>query len=218
MQGADVALPISLPGDMDTLEAHQNLDEPHTSMFRDRLEVLQECDHAWIQADTDGKVRRAMLHKTRPSRGPFVGGPQVYIWLRRGKTRGNERKWEGPAVVICSDGRNYRTSLRGNLVKTGPDHMRYATVSELRAAQLVAAELALQSKQLRNNKGIGPYLDLTSQGGDAPMEEPPPSAPSGMAEPFGGAPKVPFSRGAAPSQRSPRHGHQGHPRATMSFV
>ena len=50
------------------------------------------------------------------------------------------------------------------MVKAPPDLLRYATEEEMRACKFIAQELALRGKQLKQDAGSVPYLDLTKPG------------------------------------------------------
>lgn len=132
--------------------------------FRRRLEILEGCDKALLEADTDNRVRRAILHRSRPVRGPFHAGAQVFAW--RGGTvmkKNREQNWFGPGQVICQDKNTVWVDCHGRLLKCAPEQLRHATLEELRGCQAVAAELAFCSKRLKEPGSNTTYADLQAE-------------------------------------------------------
>ena len=54
------------------------------SMFERRMELRKSARKAFLDADAEVKLRKAMEHRTRPERGPFAEGQLVYFW-RKGR-------------------------------------------------------------------------------------------------------------------------------------
>ena len=68
---------------------------------------------------------------------------------------------------MCPEGGNVWCSSGHTLVKVAKEHLRHATEDEIRACQIVAGELAFQSKRLAQGSERHGFLDLTS---DEPMD------------------------------------------------
>ena len=98
-------LPGSLLEDGENLAIQETLRGP-SSPFKDRLEMQHHAELAFLEADNDSRIRRALLSKARPHRGPFPPGSQVYFSRRHdGMAKADiESCWQGPAVVICQSG------------------------------------------------------------------------------------------------------------------
>ena len=129
------------------------------------MEILTTCDKNFCEADNDHRIRRAMLTKIRPMLGPYQAGCQVYVYRRReGNLHGNERRWVGPGTIICGNPRHYWVDCQGSLIKAPPELLRFATKDELRACQMVSAELGSRARKLQKNGPNELYLDLTGDG------------------------------------------------------
>ena len=75
-------LPTSLTSSTHNLAAQQTIDGEGT--FQRRLQLLCDCDKRSVECDNDSRVRRCLLDRTRPTRGPFLAGTQVYAYRRQG--------------------------------------------------------------------------------------------------------------------------------------
>lgn len=171
--GVSPTLPWSLT------DNHENLAVQETmlldgSPFKARLQLAADAEVAFLQADNDSRIRRALLHKARPQRGPYLPGAQVYFYRKRnalGKSN-IERAWQGPAVVLCQRSESaVWVDHMGALVKVAPECLRFATTEELRSCQLIAAHLVLRGKELGKSGHARGYLDLTA----SPIPSPTPT-------------------------------------------
>lgn len=164
--GRNLTLPTSLCENASNLAAQETIEfgEPQ---FQRRLQLLADCDESWIRADNDSKVRRTILGRMRPVRGPFVSGAQIYIHRKQGALgKSPGRCWVGPAVVICPDGDNLWCSLGSHLIKTAKELCRHASEEELMSCQLVASEISLCSKKMQQGQEKQHFIDLTGEDGD----------------------------------------------------
>ncbi len=90
LRGRNISLPTSLTDSADNLAAQHTI-ERGTEAFRQRLRILRDADVSWVKADNSSRVRRAILSRVRPTRGPFLEGSQIYIWRNRGdSTKGSK--------------------------------------------------------------------------------------------------------------------------------
>lgn len=166
--GRNLPLPSSLTANTHNLAAQETSAHPE-SPFHRRLQLLGDCDVSWVEADNDGRVRKAVLGRMRPMRGPFCGGAQIYVGRKRGALgQAPGKTWVGPCVVICEDGDNVWRSSGRHLIKTAKELCRHASEDELRACQLVASELSLCSKQLADGQRPHAFLDLTDEETNVP--------------------------------------------------
>eukprot|EP00435_Cladocopium_sp_Y103_P018919 s1103_g4.t1 len=75
---------------------------PESEVFRDSLEMRSSARRAFIEADNSSSLRRALLRRTRPMRGPYEIGDLVLYWRRRGANmRRDHGRWYGPAAVVA---------------------------------------------------------------------------------------------------------------------
>ena len=173
---ADQRLPGSLLDDEESqkLEVLGAAENPHSQMAK-QLNIREQARVAQIRLDTDSRVRRALLHKSTPSRGPYPIGAYVYFFKLQPQ-RGDARnfKWFGPARVIGVELRNPRRlededpGAEGGAphscwLRYGPsvvlatgEQLRFASEDELLAAHMVP-EYAVQEAHIRGARG---YADI----------------------------------------------------------
>ena len=76
-------------------------DEPEIELFRKSLEIRTRARKAFLLTDNDQAIRRALLRRSCPMRGPYNPGQMVMYWVRRHRTSRQEAgRWHGPARVI----------------------------------------------------------------------------------------------------------------------
>ena len=160
----------------------------------ERLEVLEACERpdsimaktvaireaarvAQVMQDTDSRVRRALLHQSTPTRGPFPVGSYVYFY-RLQAPPGSDRtyRWFGPARVIGCELRNSRRLEDGDqeipteggqphaywvrygstVVLVSGEQLRFASEDELLAAHMVPQEILAPTYA----RGARSYADL----------------------------------------------------------
>ena len=63
--------------------------------FRASLELRASARKAFIDADNSSSLRRALLRRSRPLRGPFEVGDWVLYWRRKGANLRRERGVDG---------------------------------------------------------------------------------------------------------------------------
>ena len=166
--GRSARLPGSLtqrPGELPTMQAA--LEEP---TFAHRLAVQQAAQGAMTALDSSSRLRRALLRRSRPERGPFLKGDSVYFWRRRAGGKKSKTLWrsgwQGPAVVVAVQGRSTLfPSFCGTLVRVAPEMARKARPSESLTFQELMKEV--ESARLLLD---GPGIPVD----DAPIELPPP--------------------------------------------
>ena len=62
---------------------------------------------AFHESDNDDAMRRALLRRSNPQRGPFLPGQWLLYWIKRtNPNRQQAGKWHGPAKVIATDGQS----------------------------------------------------------------------------------------------------------------
>ena len=152
----DLRFPASLLNeDAPNLEVHEACEDPRSFMARS-LSIRESAKIAQVRLDTDARVRRALLHQSTPTRGPYPIGAYVYFYktqVQPGASR--QYRWFGPGRVIGVEMRNPRRlededppteggSPHSYWIRYGPsvvlatgEQMRFASEDELLAAHTV---------------------------------------------------------------------------------
>ena len=82
------------------LEVHEAYEDPRSLMARS-LNIRENAKIAQIKLDTDARVRRALLHQSTFTRGPYPIGAYVYFYktqVQPGASR--QYRWFGPGRVL----------------------------------------------------------------------------------------------------------------------
>ncbi|CAK0891172.1 unnamed protein product [Prorocentrum cordatum] len=146
--GRDVRLPASLADDAEVERVGEQVAAATPgSRFARKVEIRTQCRMAFIQTDTEDRLRRAELRQIRPTRGPFVVGQWVlfYDQAQPAKHRPEHPdNWRGLARVIGHEGRHgVRLAFRGLTVLASPEHLAAATGHEIHAWRSIAQEQEL---------------------------------------------------------------------------
>ena len=178
---SEVRVPGSLldDGEAQRLELLEAADDP-TSAFARSLGIREIARVAQVRLDNDARVRRALLHKSTPTRGPYPVGSYVYFYRLQAPPTGQARaqarnfRWFGPARVIGVETRNQRRAEdvefateggqpHAYWLRYGPsvvlvtgEQLRFASEDELLAAHSLPEEV-LQPSYTR---GARNYVDL----------------------------------------------------------
>ena len=171
--GISRRLPGSLTADSNVGSLAMAEDEgPASDRFRLALERRSIARKAFIDADNSSSLRRALLRRSRPLRGPYEVGDLVLYWHRRGANLKRERgRWYGPASVVAVEGtRNVWLNHSGKLVRACPEQIRPATFREWKLNGESATSPASSSASgfVQNLKG-GVFIDL--EGEEVPESE-----------------------------------------------
>ena len=103
--GKSISLPASLSSD-DSASAHSLAagDDLESEAFRKQLEIRTKARKSFLLADNDNSIRRALLHRSCPSRGKFEVGQLVMYRRKRSRASRHESgRWHGPAKVVSQD-------------------------------------------------------------------------------------------------------------------
>ena len=119
--GSTLAAPHALASHM-LLDSHPDLAK--------RAALMKSCQLANINLDRSERLRRALTRQSRPTRGPFLPGHQVYFWNRAKRGKKSKvllrHRWCGPCVVVGAEGRSIVwESWRGTMVKVSPEMVRH---------------------------------------------------------------------------------------------
>ena len=162
---------IQIPGvnSADQVDASHYLAEnqtPEGIAFRESLARRESARRAFVAADHDDRLRRAMLRKHRPHRGQLTRGTPVMFWrCGNGQLPG---RWVGPALVISQEGDSIVwLSHVGKLFRVAPEHVRSLSMRESESFDKQPEYLPSQV-----GKGVFHYQDLTDQENQGPRTIP----------------------------------------------
>ena len=100
--------------------AESNL--PEGIRFREELATRERARKAFAETDNSQTLRRALLQRSRPTRGHYVHGDHVMMWKKKGEADGN---WIGPLRVVLQDGNHVVWVTMGQkLYRIAPEHLR----------------------------------------------------------------------------------------------
>ena len=131
-------------------------------------QIRAAANRAFFELDTDDAVRRALVGRVRPPRGPFLPGQLVYYW-RNSRTKTSSKRmqvsqgWRGPCIVLAREGNSrLHLSYRGVPVLVTPEQTRHASRDE--------AELIAHEDLLRELSGLqrGSQRGFIDERGNAP--------------------------------------------------
>ena len=132
--------------------------------FREDLAMRERARKAFCQVDNDQACRRALTHRSRPSRGCYEKGECVMIWRKRGESNGN---WQGPMQVIIQDGNQVVWVTMGNkLFRVPPEHVRPLSAVEEQSA-IIKNQRNIEQPSIRPPFGGTQFHDLTSIGNNS---------------------------------------------------
>ena len=147
-------------GSSDWMVPDQDTEVPlEGSRFLENLARREAARKAFVSADHDQKLRRALLRQSRPNRGSFDKGQWVMFW-RSGKT-GQPSQWIGPGKVVVTEDQNIVwVTYLSRLYRCAPEHLR--AVSE-RECPTNPESNGNPHDDLPNRLGTGvfQYTDLT---------------------------------------------------------
>jgi hypothetical protein len=126
-------IPASLSSDENAVAHDLALgDDPESESFRKTLEVRTLAKKAFLMTDNDQAIRRALLRRSCPVRGPFEPGQLVMYWVKRHKASRQEAgRWHGPAKVVVQESQAaVWLSHAERLFKCAPESIRPASLRE----------------------------------------------------------------------------------------
>ena len=138
-------------------------------LFETELQRRSLAKMAIVQADTDQKLRRALLRRYAGTNMLLHPGQKCYYWRDARAPDLIKIRWKGPAVVVAreddpSDGRPrvYWISHKTQLLRCAPHHVR----PELqRSASTLLEEMVVAKEALAalKSRGVTRYSDLLTQ-------------------------------------------------------
>ena len=122
---SDELLPAHMLADADTAQGVQ---------FRLQLARRESARRAFVQADNDAALRKAILRKSRGTPKHYAPGEWVMAW-REGKGA-NPSQWVGPMkVVVHENAQTIWVTMASKLHRAAPEHVR--PVSAMEAKDIV---------------------------------------------------------------------------------
>ena len=135
-------VPASLPSDESrgALEVQSAAEDPESAIAQIAAR-RESAQIALVRADNDSRVRRALLHRAVPHRGPCPHGAGVYF--RRSQiTLGDSpvHRWFGVARMLGHEGRGHGVWLRygTSIILCSPEQLRFASADEILASSQMA--------------------------------------------------------------------------------
>ena len=174
--GKSIRIPASNASD-ETATSHTlaDGDDLEAERHKSRLELCCKARQAFLEADNSQTIRRAMLRRSNPVRGPYTAGQLVLYWLKKkSPNRLAAGRWHGPAKVICQEGSSTVWISHGpKILRCAPKHLRPASLREWQSVQAqVHAELPLGSQSVG---GASTFIDLHAQ--EQPLASVPTTVP-----------------------------------------
>jgi hypothetical protein len=103
-------------------------ESPDGIRFREELALRERARKAFASVDNHQVLRRAMVHRSRPSRGNYSKGEWVMVWKKRGEADG---QWHGPLQVVIQESPHVIwVTGSGKLYRVAPEHVRPLSAME----------------------------------------------------------------------------------------
>ncbi|CAE7361897.1 RE2 [Symbiodinium sp. CCMP2592] len=119
--------------------AHVMWDISEDAKYQRQSAMRAAARVAFHESQTDGRLRKALLQRTRVAARPLDVGESVHFWHKPKNRR--QGCWSGPAVIVGKEGGNYWISKGGRCRLTSAEHLRPTTGEE------VGALLAMKGTQ-----------------------------------------------------------------------
>ena len=163
--GKHTRLPGSICGD-EQIASHTlaESDVQQGQLFRENLAKREAARKAFWAADNHSAIRRAILRRTRPSRGHYNPGEWIMMWKKTDDPKG---KWIGPAKVITQEGtQTVWCTLSGRLFRCSPEQVRPVSAFEARQISSVEPQtersVVSQLQEVRAQNNAEQFQDLSS--------------------------------------------------------
>ena len=110
---------------------HVLWDVSEDSKYQRQAAMRAAARVAFHESQTDSRLRKALLQRTRVASRPMDVGESVHFWHKpKNRRRGC---WSGPAVIVGKEGGNYWVSKGGRCRLTSAEHLRPTTAEEVGA-------------------------------------------------------------------------------------
>ena len=124
---------------------------------------MNQLEKAFAAVDNDQTLRRALVHRSRPTRGFYEKGEWVMMWKKKGEAEGN---WVGPLQVIIQEGQNVVWITQNHkLYRIAPEHLRsLSAMEEYRHQVSKGSETNQELASIRPNRGGVQFHDVVPGG------------------------------------------------------
>lgn len=147
--------------------------------LRRQLSLRESARRAFHTTDNSSALRRSILKRSCPTRGPSHRNDWVMIW----KNTQGEPRWVGPQRVILQDGNtSVWTTQAGKLYQRAPEHVRHALPEEGTPADINPSEVTNMERQILRMEAI-PEEEEDRNPINSPPENNPPDQPTAPREP-----------------------------------
>ena len=129
----------------------------HEPSIEKSMKIRRAARLAFLDADCEQRVRRAISHRTRPARGPFETGCMVHIW-RKGQ---GEKKahWHGPGKVVGAQHDKVWVALGTKMYRCAPEQVKRVSIE----CEMLRDWLPINMQQHRDTvreRGAGNIVEL----------------------------------------------------------
>ncbi|CAE7525074.1 RE2, partial [Symbiodinium sp. CCMP2456] len=130
----DIAVPI----DLDYQKTYATLtcsgekvtwDVSAEARFQRQSIIRASARVAFHKSQIDNRLRKALLQRARTTSRKLEVGESVHFWHQRKNRRRGE--WEGPGIIVGSEGDNYWISKGGRCRLKAPEHVRPSSPEEV---------------------------------------------------------------------------------------
>lgn len=159
VMGQDVRVPGSLL-EFDRVEQVESALQQGETTSERAHRIRMAARQAFLQVDSEDRIRRALGHRTRPSREPFTVGQAVIIW-RKGK---QEQKchWHGPGSILGVQPNQVWVALGAKVYRCAPEQVRHQT-SESQQLMMRLPEHLQRHRDTVRERGAGNIVELDRQ-------------------------------------------------------
>jgi hypothetical protein len=142
------------------------------SEFAAMIERRTAAKVAFVRADTDARLRRALHRRQRRLLDPCAVGQRCYYWREQGTSRLQKSRWRGPGTVVMrQDNAQGRPSVYWivhgtSLVRAAPEHVRPDVDSmslDGKCTTIDNIEAASAALEQIRRRATTSYLDLRGQ-------------------------------------------------------
>ena len=132
------------------------------NMYEKRHAIRKAAQRAYMEAHEEDRIRRAVNHRSRPTRGPFAPGDLVYFW--RLWPREKKACWHGPGTVVgYQDGNSRLWVAKGTkMYKCSPEQLRKVSEEQESLIRMLPEDL-LEVRKNMHERGSGNYIDLSTR-------------------------------------------------------
>ena len=153
---------------MDEMTAHNPAYLDPSSRLMEKLRLQQEAAKATAEADTDRRLRRALLRKYMGQHVMLNTGDLCFYWRDAPTGSSAKLQWRGPATIIMREpgpggptSDIYWIGHGTSLLRAAPEHVKPAHPPADDAAQaLDPLQSARQALDNVRNRGVTNYTDL----------------------------------------------------------